>query len=165
MNLVVLCFCVTGSLVNMVLGVSDGKNIDYRLNKDVEPTDYVIDLTPHFNNKSGSNETVTYDGSVTITLQATRANVTKITFHKEDLDISEIELKTKAKQVKIPINNTEWDERTTKYSLVLNEPLAKTQLYELKIKFEGKLRTDMTGFFQSSYKDDAGNERYVHFLS
>lgn len=159
MNLVLLCFCVIGSLVNMTMGASDDENIDYRLNKDVEPTDYVIDLTPHFNNESGGSEAFTFDGSVTITLQATRANVTKITLHKEELDISESELVTKSKKVQIPINNSEWDERTTKYSLVLNEPLAENQLYELKIKFKGKLRTDMTGFFRSSYKDDAGNEK------
>ncbi|XP_055325495.1 uncharacterized protein LOC129579438 [Sitodiplosis mosellana] len=172
MKLVLLWFCVIGSLVDIALGapaeqnaenIENAENVDYRLNTDVEPIEYTIDLTPHFDNEGG-NEPFTFDGSVIIQLQATKPNVKTITLHKEELDISEVSLATKSKYFpsfpwnveKMAINNTTYDERTNKYSLTLEEPLAENKLYELTFKFKGKLRTDMKGFYRSSYKE--GNE-------
>lgn len=160
MKLTVLLLCITGTVVNTVFGAPTEDKLDYRLSTDVEPTDYVIDLTPHFDNASG-HEAFTFDGSVIITLQATKANVKTITLHKEELDISEYSLQTKSKYFpslswntqRIAIQGFEWDERTTKYSIILNEALVEKQLYELKFTYKGKLRTDMKGFYRSSYKE------------
>lgn len=156
-------FCVTGSILNIGLAVPTEEiteELNYRLNTDVEPIDYIIDLTPHFDNETGS-EAFTFDGSVIITIQTTKPDVKTITLHKEDLDISEQVLNTKSKYFpslswnvqRIAIKNNVWDERTKKYSIELNEALDQNQVYELSFKFKGKLRTDMKGFYRSSYKE------------
>lgn len=137
------------------------EEINYRLDNDVLPIDYVIELTPYFNNET-DKEAFTFDGSVKITLQPTKTDVKIITLHKDDLNISDHNLALKTKyfptfpwelQNNIIIDHNEYDERTKKYSIVLSEPLVQNQEYELTIKYTGKLRTDVLGFYRSSYKD------------
>lgn len=163
MKLVLLLICVTGWQMNIGFAApveEKADQLNYRLNEDVVPTDYIIDLTPHFDNETG-HEPFTFDGSVTITLQATKANVKTITLHKEDLEILDQTLTTKSKYLPsfawnvrtISIHHNDWDEPTNKYSIVLDEALDQNQLYELKFQFKGKLRTDMKGFYRSSYKE------------
>lgn len=161
--------CVTLTVFSVVLSApADGvvENVDdadYRLNTDIEPTEYTIDLTPYFDNETG-NEPFTFDGTVVITLKATKSNVTTITLHKDELNITETILSTRAKiqpsypwnVLKIAIKNTTYNDTTKKYSLELDEALDQNQLYELTFKYKGKLRTDMHGFYRSSYKE--GNE-------
>lgn len=160
---ILLWFFVTGSILNIGLGApteEKAEDLNYRLNTDVEPIEYTIDLTPHFDNETGS-EAFTFDGSVTIAIKATKPDVKTITLHKEDLDISEQYLNTQSKFFpslswnvqRIAIKNNIWDERTNKYSIELNEALVQNQVYELSFKFKGKLRTDMKGFYRSSYKE------------
>lgn len=178
MKFLLVILCAIGALIDIGTGAPSAQNIDsasnstvetieqlnYRLSSDVLPVDYVIELTPYFNNETGK-EAFTFDGSVTITLQATKTDVKIITLHKEDLNITEQSLTPKTKyfpnfatfpweaQSSYNIDHNEYDERTKKYSIVLTEALVKDQTYELTLKFSGKLRTDMLGFYRSSYKD------------
>lgn len=165
--------CVIGSLlIENALGapsaqesatnstVEKAEKLNYRLSTEVVPVDYIIELTPYFNNESGK-EAFTFDGSVKITLQSTQADIKTITLHKEDLDISEQTLAVKSKYFPMfpwelqnyTIDHNEYDDRTKKYSIILSESLVQHQLYELNIKYTGKLRTDMLGFYRSSYND------------
>lgn len=146
------------------------EKLNYRLGTEVVPVDYIIELTPYFNNESGK-EAFTFDGSVKITLQSTQADINTITLHKEDLDISEQSLTVKTKYFPMfpwelqnyTIIHNDYDDRTKKYSIILSESLVQHQLYELNIKYTGKLRTDMLGFYRSSYND--GNmTKYVKQL-
>lgn len=159
-------FGLIGSLVgsNLCAPASEtekAENLDYRLNTDIEPTDYVIELTPYFTNDTG--KLFTFDGSITITLRPTKADVNIITLHQEDLEITEQSLTPKAdlflgfgwnlRDTNFNLNHTAYDSRTKKYSIFLGNALDQAMSYELKLKFSGKLRTDMLGFYRSSYKD------------
>lgn len=99
MNVWLLFSLAIGLLVNISFGapapeVETAETLDYRLNTDVEPLDYVVELTPYFTNDTG--KIFTFDGSVTISVKATKDNVKSITLHKDDLDISEITVSTKS---------------------------------------------------------------------
>lgn len=156
-------FALIGSFIGRNLSASAAEaenfaNLDYRLNTDIEPTDYVIELTPYFDNDTG--KIFTFDGIVTITLRPTKAEVNTITLHKEDLDITQQTFTPKAdsfvgfrRNENYILNHTEYDSRTKKYSIVLDRTLEQDKSYELKLLFSGKLRTDMLGFYRSSYKD------------
>lgn len=169
MNTLCLLIFVIGALtVNNIYSESisdteDGQTLNYRLNTDVEPIHYELDLTPYFNNTNGK-EPFTFDGYTIITLKPTRANVKEITLHQEALNISEVTLTTKTRYLpifqwsvqQINIEHTEYNSRTHKYTINLTETLAQSKTYQLYFKFSGKLRTDMKGFYRSSYKE--GNE-------
>lgn len=151
MKFFLVVICVIGSLIDIgtcAPSVQDignasnstldnGEKLNYRLNTDILPLDYIIELTPYFNNET-DKEAFTFDGSVKITLQATKADVNTITLHKEDLNISEQILTLKSKYFttilpweseNISINHNEYDDRTRKYHIILTEPLVQNQLY------------------------------------
>ncbi|XP_031619288.1 membrane alanyl aminopeptidase-like [Contarinia nasturtii] len=162
MKYLIFVVCIIGSLAGNNLSVSNSieQNIEkskyYRLTTDVVPLDYVIEFTPYFNNESGK-DAFTFDGNVKITLNVTKANVQNITLHKDDLEIVEQALIMKSIYPwiveSVNISHTEYRNETHKFSIILSKPLIENQLYELHLKFTGNLRTDMLGFYRSSYKD------------
>ncbi|XP_031623813.1 membrane alanyl aminopeptidase-like [Contarinia nasturtii] len=135
------------------------ENVNYRLNTDVLPSNYVINLTPYFDNVEGK-EPFTFDGYVKITLEATKTGVKTITLHQDALDIETVTINPKStfsfpSSKKVEIANIDYEEKTNKLSLHLSEPLSiSPQEYELHFKYTGKLRTDMHGFYRSSYKEN-----------
>lgn len=160
MKFLIVVLCVIGSMIDSANStVEKDEKLNYRLNTDVLPVDYIIELQPYFNNETGKE--FTFDGSVKITLQTTKTDVKIITLHKDDLNISDQTLVLKPMYFQtfswdlqnLQIEHNEYDDRTKKYSITLSEPLVQNQLYELTIKYTGKLRTDMLGFYRSSYKD------------
>lgn len=128
--------------------------VNYRLNRDVEPIDYLLELTPYLT-KTGDKEQFTYDGKVTIKLKPTEPGVKVITLHKQDLNVKLVGVSDTLKSGSISDHDS-YDPQTNKYSVILKEPLIERRVYELELVFSGKLRTDMTGFYRSSYRD--GNE-------
>ena len=175
MRFLLVILCVFAPLIDISSSAPSVQNIDnksnstldkveklnYRLDSDILPVDYVIKLTPYFNNESGK-EAFTFDGNVKITIQATKSGVNVITLHKEDLNITEQSVTATPSlfptflpwnALDLNIHHTEYDERTKKYSIYLSQPLFQSQLYDLNISYTGKLRTDMLGFYRSSYKD------------
>lgn len=162
MQLVFIVIYIILSSIDIGLCVqnSNGKNVKkfnyYRLTTDVVPLDYLIEFTPYFNNEIGK-EPFTFDGIVTITVNVTKANVKNITLHKDELRITEQTLTIKSGEYfsnfSLNIDRTEYNNVTNKFSIILSEPLVINQLYRLHLKFSGKLRTDMLGFYRSSYKD------------
>lgn len=147
-----LCFCTS-------LNQSDA--INYRLNTDVQPIDYIIDLTPYFDDTVAGKSPFTFDGICTITIKTNKLNIDTITVHKQDLDISDVSLTKKPgffapfpwKIEHINIKSKEYDNITHKYTVRLASPLVKDESYDLNFKYTGNLQDDMTGFYRSSYKD------------
>lgn len=178
MKWLVFVLCIIGSLIDIGLSVSDAENaenIDYRLNGDIEPINYLIELTPYLTDND-TGKLFTFDGSVTISLKATKADVKTITIHLNDLNITEQTLTiasgqstTDQRESEVDnqsegsiIDQSDYDAQTNKYKIMLTQALEQEKLYELKLKFSGKLRTDMVGFYRSSYKD--GNETKYDIL-
>lgn len=141
--------------------INEVKTINYRLNTDVEPLDYIIDVTPNFDRNVNGKEPFSFDGICTITIKVRQSNVNTITLHKQDLDIVEQSLTRKqALNVKFPeevkiidIKSNNYNNETNKYTLKLASTLVKDEHYVLNFKYNAKLRTDLYGFYRSSYRD------------
>lgn len=160
MKFVLFTLCAIGLLVDGAPSLTkEIDKSDYRLNTDVEPLNYLIELTPYFNNDSGK-DAFTFDGNVGITLRTKKENVKVITLHKEELDIQDQRIVAKIPFLgfswniePIGIDHVEYNEITKKYSIHLAAPLSPNQSYLLSFTYSGKLRTDMKGFYRSSYKE------------
>lgn len=133
--------------------------INYRLNTDIEPIEYIIDLTPYFDNKVLGKMPFTFDGICTITIKANQMNLDTIVVHQQDLNITDVSLTKKPgffspfpwKIEHINVKSTTYDNVTHKFSVILTSPLNKDESYDLNFKYTGNLRNDMTGFYRSSY--------------
>ena len=142
---------------------SEDEKLDYRLNTDIEPLHYSIDVTPHFgDNIIPSKEPSVFDGTCSITLKTIKSNVSSITLHKLDLDIVEKKLTFDSsvmtqfarKDENINIISSDYNNITEKFTLHLSSPLIKDELYVLHFKYTGKINKDMSGFYRGSYQDD-----------
>lgn len=149
----ILSLCLVGFVTDFCVGTSInlGDGEDYRLNTDIEPIDYTIDVTPHF-------ESYTFDGICTITLKTSKTNVSSITLHQRDLNIVEQRLTKKSASVSGKIGNTtiissSYNPTTEKYTLGLASPLEKNELYQLYFKYTGATKSRNSGFYQDSYKE------------
>lgn len=137
-------------LIGISIDISSGQNVNYRLNDDIEPINYKVTLTPHLENK-------TFDGMVDIDLKTMKTGVTDIVMHKKDLNITRQQLITKPTIANLfapsalSIIGNEVDPITEKYTIKLTTALEPNQTYTLTFDFTGKLRTDMHGFYLSSY--------------
>lgn len=162
MNLVLLSLCIIGILGNFAhsITIEESKKLNYRLNADIEPLDYIIDVTPYFNGSVSGKEPFTFDGICTITFKTKKTNIDTITLHKFNLNIIEESLVKKSKLFaqfaqkveKINIQSHEYDNRTEKYTLKLASTLVKDELYILKFKYTGSL-TNGKGFYRTAYKE------------
>lgn len=136
-------------------------NSHYRLNTDIEPIDYTIDVTPYFNDTINANQSFTFDGNVKITLKTKKNDIKIIILHTNGLNITHHTLSKKITFFptfpwdgqRIGIDKIEHNETTTKCSIFLKEALVSNQAYDLTLEYKGSLRTDMHGFYRSSYKE------------
>ena len=163
MNLVLLSLFTVSIFGNFVysIAINESEQPNYRLNSDIEPLDYIIDVTPYFNDSNvPGKEPFTFDGICTITLKATKPTIDTITLHKFNLNIVEQSLAKKSallaqlpsKTEQIIIKSNEYDNRTEKYTLKLASTLVKDELYILTFKYTGSL-TNGQGFYRTAYKE------------
>lgn len=163
MALLVFSLCIIGIFIDFgsCTSLNQNASVNYRLNTDIQPIDYIIDLTPYFDNSVVGKTPFTFDGICTITIKANKLNMDTIIVHKHDLDIIDVSLTKKPgffapfpwKVEHIDIKSKEYDNITHKYTVKLVSALAKDESYDLNFKYTGKLQSDMTGFYRSSYKD------------
>lgn len=143
---------------------NQNKPLNYRLNTDILPIDYTVELTPYFDGSGVGKVPFTFDGIVTITIKARRANVDTITVHKLDLDIHGVSLTKNSSLLRpwkrapfirkiqnIAIKSNEYDDDTHKYSVKLASPLIRGEAYDMHFWYTGKVQSDMTGLYRSSY--------------
>lgn len=149
MKFFTVILCAVGVLIDLS---SSAETVDYRLNTNIEPFDYVIEFTPYFNSTVDGKKPFTFDGQCAISLKTNQPDVDAITLHKHDLEIFEHSLTSKSENITIVSSN--FDNVTDKYTLKLAQPLVKDEAYVLSFKYTGNLRNDMIGFYRSSYKND-----------
>lgn len=158
MNLLLLSLCIVGIFGSFAHSkpLNESKELNYRLNTDIEPLDYIVDVTPYFDSSVSGKEKFTFDGICTITLKARKTNVDTITLHKFNLNITEESLVKKAfvsqKVEEVDIKSHEYDAQTEKYTLKLAAALAKDELYVLHFKYVGSL-TNRNGFYRTVYQE------------
>lgn len=124
---------------------------EYRLNDDVQPSHYDIELTPYFENE-GEHKAFTFDGISVMTFRVTRAGVTNIVVHKQKIDIVSSFLKLASNSADVPHSVPTYDEDTHKLTISLTQPLAENTDYNLIFNYVGLLDDDMHGFYRSYYK-------------
>lgn len=136
------------------------KKENYRLTTDIIPLEYILDLTPYFDQSVNGKKPFTLEGVCTITIQTNKSNVNAITLHKQYIDIIEQSLTTAPKPnathqrlvETIGIKSNEYNNVTHKYTLKLAASLVKDKPYVLKFKYTGQLRSDLRGLFYISYQ-------------
>lgn len=130
--------------------VGDG---NYRLNTNVIPVSYVVDLTPYLVAEAGK-EAFTFDGVVMITLKATIAGVNSITLHQHDLVIERYTL-TGSVIASGPYDNNTYDNVTDKWTISFASNLSQTVETVLTVFYKGYMRDDMHGFYKSYYFENS----------
>ncbi|XP_055523953.1 membrane alanyl aminopeptidase [Wyeomyia smithii] len=123
---------------------------DYRLNEDVWPSHYDVELTPYFEDEA-EHAAFTFDGTVTIKLKPSKAGVTKIDLHVARINKTSLTLNNAANNVVVPIEETIYNEETEILTIPVSGALDETD-YLLKISYIGELADDMHGFYRSYYK-------------
>lgn len=126
---------------------------DFRLNDEVWPSHYDIELTPYFED-DGDHVAFTFDGIATITLKPSKAGVTKIMLHKANINISSWYLKRASDSVDVASGNAIFNEETEILTIPVNQPLSETIDYILVFNYVGILDDDMHGFYRSYYYVD-----------
>lgn len=168
MKFIILIVCIIGSLtdISFSASVSTTEELDvkqnYRLNDDIVPIDYTIEVTPYFDNNTVGKKAFTFDGIVIIQLKALKSNVSEITLHYDDLIIKKKSLTTKPGYFApfpwtvqyLTIIGDSYDNITNKYTLKMEKALNKFEIYTLNFEFTGNLQTDMHGFYRSSYTEN-----------
>ena len=83
----------------------------------------------------------------------------KIVFHKSELNINETKLKLTLSngQASLAIQNTQYDSIAEIYTINLNGDCTQNTEYSLSIEFIGTLRSELNGFYRSSYIDKNGH--------
>lgn len=162
MNLFLLSLCIISTFGGFAYSkaLNESKRLNYRLNTDIEPLDYIIDVTPYFDNSVPGKEPFTFDGICTITLKTAKTNIDTITLHKLNLNITEESLVKKSKLFanlpqkvqQIDIKSNDYEAETDKYTLKLAAPLVEDELYVLNFKYTGSL-TNQNGFYRTVYQE------------
>lgn len=173
MKLTVVSLCTLCIFADICFGApstmkDQSEKPNYRLNTDIEPIDYSIELTPYLDEKTDGKKLFTFDGSVQIALKTMKSDVDVIVLHYQDMIIKKESLIKKPealfmffKDETMDIKKTKYDEITNKYTITLTKPLVVNTTYSLIFEYQGKLQTVMNGFYRSSYEDDNGNIKYV----
>lgn len=157
MKRILLISCIIAIFAGICSGVKENDTLDYRLNADIEPIDYIIDVTPYFDSSVPGKKQSTFDGTCTITIKATKANVSAITLHKGNLNITAQSLTRANKSTQnvenIEISSSDFNKKTNKYTLKLASSLIPNNEYILKFEYIGELYTDGVAFYRSSYQE------------
>jgi len=131
------------------MDITKGREV---LPKNVKPLHYHLTLEPNF-------ETFKYDGEVTIDLDVVE-DTKSITLNTLEIDVKETKVTSGSETIaSSPKVTTDEDAQTTKVELDKAIPAgSKVQLHH---KFTGTLNDKMAGFYRSSYKDEAGNDKWM----
>lgn len=156
--LVVITFTSASPLLEAaVLSNIRPSEINYRLPSNVIPSNYVITLDPLIED----DDPKTFTGEVKITVHITE-ETESITLHYNDLSIDEIKV-TQVTDGKEFSAVYEYD-NVTHFCVIKidseedeNIIFKENEEYIITINYKGYHRSDMYGFYRSSYQDEDGN--------
>lgn len=149
-KIIFLIVLIAVATVRRVTGANDDPVQDdssYRLPRDTEPVAYGLRLAPVYNQNSDRYQ---FSGQVEILLKVNRFTST-ITLNAKDIRINSAEITEYKTQTNIEVDgcimvpDKEW------VVIYPAKNLLKDRQYQLKLVFQGLLRTDMTGFYKSTY--------------
>lgn len=136
---------------------ADTSNAWYRLPTNTIPESYDITLTTNIHN--GVKE---FEGIVKIVLQTSELDQNNnITLHQRNLTIGEITLSKLSDGSVITTTEKDYDPVTEKLAIHTQNFLEKNTRYILTIKYNGVLRADEHGFYESWYKNENGQIKWL----
>ena len=121
------------------------------LPRNVRPVSYAISLEPSFDD-------FTFKGEETINVELLEPT-DSITLNSIEIDVKFCEVMTGGAGVHDPAETT-FDEEAETVTFRFNETLP-AGAARLEIGFTGELNDKLRGFYRSSYKNEAGEERYL----
>lgn len=137
----------------------DTNGVNYRLPNNTKPEHYGITLATDVDKSN-----FTFTGEVIITLRALEPTK-NITIHHRQLNIGGISLQSKDSPKKIPVGDWTYDKTTEFLVVPLPDALEKDQRYFLTVTYSGTLRSDMGGFYRSSYINSKNEKRFAPKLN
>lgn len=140
-----LCHLV---LQGLLVQSNDVQKMDvFRLPAVVQPESYSIKFTPRFN---GLNST--FSGEANIVIIPT-ASTEVITLNVKDLNLTNVTLQDvvsrKFVEIKYMVNIT----KNEQIEFHLTKGVIAHRRYQISIIYDGKIRTDMSGLYLSSYEE------------
>ncbi|KAI9794864.1 MAG: Aminopeptidase 2 mitochondrial [Peltula sp. TS41687] len=141
---------IEAGTAEMGLDVSKGREL---LPANVKPVHYAVTLEPNFDD-------FTYEGTVTIDLDV-KEDTTSITLNTLELEIHQTIIRA-GSAVNISNPKLEYDEKTQRTSISLDQKLPAGSEAQLVLTFKGLLNDKLVGFYRSSYTDSAsGKTKYL----
>lgn len=149
-------FAFSVILFVLVRGSSSGQNdavqdMDvFRLPKTSFPTFYELQFTPKFN---GVNST--FSGVTKIDINVI-VSTKVITLNIKDLTVTDVKIyDIVGEQPKlVTVENWINVEKNEQLEIHLEKKAIANRKYQISIEYNGKIRTDMAGFYLSSYEED-----------
>ncbi len=123
---------------------------EYQLSTKIKPNNYILNLTPDFNN-------MTFTGKVIIELSILEPT-NQITMNSIELDLINASISTDSNTLSSNEfkYNEEKEQVTINFENTINESNA-----VLSIEFTGVLNDRLHGFYRSSYEDENGNQKIM----
>lgn len=123
---------------------------EYRLPTFVKPEHYEVYLRQFFEDKN-----FTYEGKIIINIKVLN-DTGKIVLNSKDLNIEKVDVSDGLKKTN-NITNTSYCEEAEQLTIYFKNVIRAGTKFMLKIKYQGQLRKDITGYYRSLYKDENGN--------
>lgn len=124
----------------------------FRLPGDTEPLSYTLRVWPFVNPEKDS---FTFEGEVVIRVLAINGT-DELTLNAVDLNVMSVAVTDLDKNTELDPVGFAVVARNEQLKIQVGSPgLIADRTYDVKIKYTGNLRDDMTGFYRSSYQDPA----------
>ncbi|XP_060860636.1 aminopeptidase N-like [Metopolophium dirhodum] len=145
-SIVVLC---------LVQGYDGQTVVSGRLPGNTEPRSYVLRVEPNLKPENAS-----FAGSVDITVAVMTATST-ITLNSKGLVLHDIRVTDENTDRDINVHSWSYAEDREQVVISMDGHVLANRRYTIRIRFEGILRDDGTGFFKSGYETDSDGKKWI----
>lgn len=137
-------------------GYDSNDDSAYRLPRDTQPFEYGVRLVPKYD--KGTNM-YTFGGQVEILIKV-NSITPDVVMNAKDMEIKSVAITEFQTQTDLEVDGYQLVKDTEQLVINVAKNLLAGRYYQVKIVFQGYLRTDMTGFYRSLYNEN-GETKYV----
>jgi len=128
----------------------DDPSTSYQLPRDTTPLAYGLRLVPKYDK---GDKTFVFGGQAEIIIYVNCITST-LTMNAKDMQIKSVAITELKTQTDLAVDSFELDNDAEILRMYPECNLLAGRRYQVKIVFQGMLRTDMTGFYRSIYKEN-----------
>ena len=124
----------------------------------LKPSLYELTLKTYVGtNVTYGDKAFTFEGQMAMHFDCS-VPTNKIVFHASELDINlnALQLTLLSDESKLPIMDIVYEEEREFFTVILNNNCIANSAYKLWIEYSAKIRSDLNGFYLSSYLDQNG---------